>query len=75
MYVDPSLSISRKPSQIVSMDGLSTMDKPDTTATQQVPPMEPNFFRDIIGVALDMVEGTLGYYRNETYWGVAFKDE
>jgi hypothetical protein len=22
-----------------------------------------------------MVEGTLGYYRNETYWGVAFKDE
>jgi hypothetical protein len=26
-------------------------------------------------VALDMVEGTLGYYRNESYWGVAFKDE
>jgi hypothetical protein len=30
---------------------------------------------DIIGVAIDMVEGTLGYYRNETYWGVAFKDD
>lgn len=30
---------------------------------------------DIIGVALDMVEGTLGYYRNEQYWGIAFKDE
>lgn len=30
---------------------------------------------DIIGVALDMVEGTLTYYRNETCWGIAFKDE
>jgi len=30
---------------------------------------------DIIGVALDMVEGTLGYYRNQAYWGVAFKDD
>jgi hypothetical protein len=30
---------------------------------------------DIIGVALDMVEGTLGYYRNGQYWGVAFKEE
>lgn len=29
---------------------------------------------DIIGVALDMVEGTLGFYRNASYWGVAFKD-
>lgn len=30
---------------------------------------------DILGVALDMVEGTLGYYRNGEYWGNAFKDE
>lgn len=30
---------------------------------------------DIIGVALDMVEGTLSYYRNADCWGVAFKDE
>ena len=29
---------------------------------------------DIIGVAVDMVEGTLGFYRNGNYWGVAFKD-
>ncbi len=29
---------------------------------------------DIVGVAVDMVEGTLGFYRNQTYWGVAFKD-
>jgi hypothetical protein len=29
---------------------------------------------DIIGVALDMVDGTLAYYRNGQYWGVAFKD-
>ena len=27
-----------------------------------------------MGVALDMVEGTLSYYRNGTCWGVAFKD-
>lgn len=30
---------------------------------------------DIIGVALDMVEGTVSFYRNESCWGVAFKDE
>jgi len=30
---------------------------------------------DILGVALDMMEGTLTYYKNETCWGVAFKDE
>ena len=30
---------------------------------------------DIIGIGLDMVEGTLTYYRNGTSWGVAFKDE
>ena len=30
---------------------------------------------DIIGVALDMVEGTLGFYRNGQYWGIAFKEE
>ena len=29
---------------------------------------------DIVGVALDMVEGTLAYYRNGNYWGIAFKD-
>ena len=28
-----------------------------------------------MGVALDMVEGTLAYYRNGDYWGVAYKDE
>lgn len=26
-------------------------------------------------MALDMVEGTLGFYRNGQYWGVAFKEE
>ena len=30
---------------------------------------------DIIGVALDKVEGTLGFYKNGQYWGVAFKEE
>lgn len=30
---------------------------------------------DIIGLALDMVEGTLTYYRNGESWGVAYKDE
>jgi hypothetical protein len=30
---------------------------------------------DIIGVALDMVEGSLTYYCNEKCWGVAFMDE
>lgn len=30
---------------------------------------------DIIGVALDMVEGTLAFYRNNEYWGIAYKDE
>ena len=30
---------------------------------------------DIIGIAVDMVEGTLSYYRNGACWGVAFKDE
>jgi hypothetical protein len=30
---------------------------------------------DIIGVAIDMIEGTLGFYKNNNYWGVAFKDE
>ena len=30
---------------------------------------------DIIGVALDMHEGTLGFYKNQQYWGIAFKDE
>jgi hypothetical protein len=29
---------------------------------------------DTLGVALDMVDGTLSYYRNGQYWGVAFKD-
>ena len=29
---------------------------------------------DIIGVALDMVEGTLSFYRNQQFWGVAFKE-
>lgn len=27
-----------------------------------------------MGIALDMVEGTLTYYRNGTSWGVAYKD-
>lgn len=30
---------------------------------------------DIIGVAVDMVEGTLSFYRNGQNWGVAFKEE
>lgn len=30
---------------------------------------------DIVGVALDMVEGTLSYYRNGESWGHAYKDE
>ena len=29
---------------------------------------------DIIGIALDMVEGTLVYYRNGESWGIAYKD-
>jgi hypothetical protein len=29
---------------------------------------------DIIGVALDMVEGTMSFYRNNEYWGIAYKD-
>jgi hypothetical protein len=29
---------------------------------------------DIVGVALDMVEGTLSFYRNNECWGVAYKD-
>jgi hypothetical protein len=29
---------------------------------------------DIVGVAVDMVEGTLEYFRNGASWGVAFKD-
>jgi hypothetical protein len=30
---------------------------------------------DIIGIALDMVEGTLVYYRNGQSWGIAFRDD
>lgn len=29
---------------------------------------------DIIGVALDMVEGSMIYYRNGESWGIAYKD-
>jgi hypothetical protein len=29
---------------------------------------------DIVGVALDMVEGTLTYYHNGKSWGVAYTD-
>ena len=29
---------------------------------------------DILGIALDMIEGTLEYYRNGQSWGIAFKD-
>ena len=28
----------------------------------------------MVGVAVDMVEGTLAYYRNGEYWGIAYKD-
>jgi hypothetical protein len=30
---------------------------------------------DIIGVALDTVEGTISFYRNGQNWGVGFKEE
>ena len=30
---------------------------------------------DIVGVALDMEVGTLSYYVNGTFWGIAFKDD
>ena len=30
---------------------------------------------DIIGVAVDMVDGTLSFYRNQQCWGVAFKED
>ena len=29
---------------------------------------------DIVGVALDMEVGTLAFYRNGEYWGIAFED-
>ncbi len=29
---------------------------------------------DKVGVALDMVEGTLSYYRNGENWGIAYTD-
>lgn len=29
---------------------------------------------DIVGVGLDMVEGSMVYYRNGECWGVAYKD-
>jgi hypothetical protein len=29
---------------------------------------------DIVGVALNMEMGTLEFYKNGEYWGVAFKD-
>lgn len=29
---------------------------------------------DLIGVGLDMIEGTLTFYKNNASWGVAFKD-
>ena len=29
---------------------------------------------DIIGVAIDMVDGTLSFFRNQQSWGVAFTD-
>ena len=30
---------------------------------------------DVIGVALDMVDGTVSFYKNGFSWGVAYKDE
>jgi hypothetical protein len=29
---------------------------------------------DILGIAVDMVDGTLEYFRNGKSWGIAYKD-
>ena len=30
---------------------------------------------DTIGIAVDMIDGTIKYYRNNEDWGIAYKDE
>ena len=30
---------------------------------------------DTIGVAIDMIDGTLTFYKNNVSWGIAYKDE